>query len=273
MTTDEDAAAAGSDIEDRTAGDPASSTAATAPGALSPRAARGGTLRVVGTVVAIAVVAAAATIVWARLPAGAPPAAAEQEVPSTLSDGRRLPEAPDAVAAAIGLPVVLTERLDPPGDIATGCEMDPRSVVGGHVTPDHATLLARTDNPPMSAEVMADPTTGGPLNVACVSGWNDGAWQRLGLSAVPVRGPESRFPAWMCCDTSGDSIIFHVLNVRPRAAWLLEDKGHYALAYDVAGLDATGVVAGVSPTGVEGSAHVWWVDRDGEIVGETYQGG
>lgn len=268
MTTDEDAAAAGSDIEVRTTEDPASSTDAT-----PPRTARGSTLRMVGTVVAIAVVAAAATIVWARLPAGAPQAAADQEVPSTLNDGRRLPEAPDAVADAIGLPVVLTERLDAPGDIATGCEVDPRSVLGGHVTPDHATLLARTDNPPMSAEVMADPATDGPVNVACVSGWNEGAWRRMGLSAVPVRGPESQFPAWMCCDSNGDSIVFHVLNVRPGAAWLLEDKGHYAVAYDVAGLDATGVVASVSPTGVEGSAHVWWVDGDGEIVGETYQGG
>jgi hypothetical protein len=259
----------GGDVKDRPADDAAAATPPDDPGRGRPR---NGTLSVVGLIVAVAVVAATATIVLARLPAGTTQAE-RQEVPTTLSDGRAAPPTPEAVAGAIGLPVVVADRLDDAGDIATGCEMDPRTVLGGHVTPDHATVLARTSDPPMSAEIVADPTGSGPLNVACVNGWRDGAWQRISLSAVPARGPESQFPAWMCCDENGNSIVHHVLDVPSDAAWLLEDKGHYAVAYDLAGLHATGIVSGVSSGGTEIAAHIWWVDGDGVIVGEVYRGG
>lgn len=258
----------GGDVRDRAADDAAAATPPDDPG----RRPGTGTLSVVGIIVAVAVMAAAATIVWARLPAGTPQAE-RREVPSTLSDGRAAPATPAAVAGAIGLPVIMSAPLDDAGDVATGCEMDPQTVLGGHVTPDHATVLARTNDPPMSAEIMADPTRNGPLNVACVNRWRDGAWQRMSLSAVPARGPESQFPAWMYCDENGNSIIYHVLDVPPETAWLLEDKGHYAVAYDVAGLDATGIVSGVSSGGMEIAAHVWWIDVDGMIVGEVYRGG
>jgi hypothetical protein len=265
VTADADAP---SDVAEPATDDPAATASTTV-----PRRTRGATLPVVAIIVAVAVVAATATVVWARLPVSAPQADPAQEVPTTLGDERRLPEAPAAVAGAIGLPVLMAQRVDDTTDLAARCETDPQTVLGSHITPGHATVLARTDRPPAGAEIMADPAAGGPLNVGCVLRWSDGTWERIGLAATPTRGPDAQFPAWMCCDPDGESFTFTVLHVSRDVAWLLEDRGHYAVAYDVAGLDATGVVASVTDMGQEVGTHVWWLDGDGVIIGEAYGNG
>lgn len=236
------------------------------------RARRGGALSAVGTIVAVAILAAAAPIIWARLSTADPADASETRAPQALADGRPPPALPAAIAAAIGRTTVGTGRLDDPDAVARGCGLDDADVLSAYVTPDHATVLAATDQPPPDVQWMIDPETGQDTVVACVASWAGDGWRNLGAAALPREGPESRHAAWLCCDASSQPIIHRMLPVREGAAWLLQDHGTHAVAYDVAGLQTVGIAFAGTNDGRTATAHVWWVDADGTIVGEDYLG-
>lgn len=237
------------------------------------RGRRAEAIAAVGLITAIAVVAAAATIIWARLSAAGAEGTTATPVPEALADGRTPPAAPEAVAAATGLPVVVAERLDDPGGMAAGCGLEETETLGAFVTPDHALVLAITGSPPLDAEFMAEVESPGPVYVTCVSTRAGDGWRRTGLAAVPRDRSAAHTPAWLCCDASGRATVHHVLQVHDGAAWLLQDNATHAVAYDVTGLDAAGVASTERGDGTTATAHVWWLDGEGAIVGEAYLGG
>lgn len=231
------------------------------------------TLTLLGVIVGVAVVAAAATIMWARATGqAAPDTPSAQQMPATLDDGRRPPAVADPLARATGLPVVMAARLDGADAALDACGLDAGAGTSGFVTPEHMTGLALMDDPPPDAEVQMERPGDQPVHVTCVQRSSGAGWERIALGALPSSGPDAGYPAWLCCDATGNSIRFHVLDVVPGAAWLLQDRGAYAIGYDVTGLDATGV-ATVDENGMGASEHLWWVDAEGEIVGEGYAGG
>lgn len=75
---------------------------------------RASALRAIGTVVAIALVAAGGFVVFARSQATVEPPSGglNEEVPSALADGREPGTVPDQIAAAVEAPVLAVVRLD-----------------------------------------------------------------------------------------------------------------------------------------------------------------
>lgn len=257
-------------------------------GADGPRRASG--VLACGLVTAIAVLAAAGVVGWARLgshPAtrGAPvPEPIEEAVPETLAGGLELGAVPDAVAAAVDGPVVAARFLDEMPD-GVGCEFLRADFEG---EPDLETLMLTPDKVHVSlvgaSGLFAEGEGGaGRARATCTARWQEGGWHESGGGMGPADQPMAGPTGSSCCDQDGLGTAEATVLAPEGAQWVLQDRGRYHLAYPVPAtravpvswrFPAQGGFGGGFDRGFGGgemvsATTVLFVDEAGEVLGET----
>ena len=257
---------------------------------------RARTLTVIGSMALIAVVAVTAVVVWARV--GAPAAGDEpattgldEALPETLAGGTEPAPVPDEIAAAVDGPVVGAARLDElPDDMLAACvdfievTWDPGSPTTEYalVTPDgvNASLFGQGEvaggfgkgpvgEDPIGIRIRCelDLSGGEPVNRG------GGGYEEV-FPDQPVMGG---FSGSSCCDQNGLATAMAAVDIPDDAAWLLQERGAWFLAYPVDGLDVISVTWRYRENrfgpGGPPQSRVVLVDASGETIAESFVGG
>lgn len=281
----------------------------------APTGPRVGALTAVGTMALVALVVCGGLVIWIRASAGAPAEAddptngfAETEVPTRLAGGLDPGEVPAAIQAAVDGPVLGALRLDDGVDLPQGVDLSgcvgqdafdgEPAVVDGTVTPDGLMVIlegpgrggfadmpvpapAPAPGPSPSPAVSSVPGTGPSeprMRAVCDFQWTEGGgWVGSGGSMGPAddRGFGGGGMGSFCCDADGMTIAATWVTPPTDAAWGLQDRGAYWVAYPVDELDLVSVswryrerrFAPTPPT-----THIQWVDEDGGFLAEENLG-
>lgn len=268
----------------------------------------------VGVMVLIAVVAAGAVLGWAWLrPAGelSEPQVPDEVQPDTLAGGVELGEVPAEVAAAFDEPVIGARLLDEMPEDFHECDfMD----VGWEEEPELEYALATPDGVHISLvglgfvddgmgggfrgggmefegdiavdEFAMDPDDvldGEPQRwrVSCTVQWDGRTWTNGGGSSGPADDPFGGTGGMgsSCCDEHGFATAEAAVRVPDGAAWVVQERGGWWLAYPVSEQRSIPVTwkfrdgrMGMGMGGGGTSTHVVFVDEDGEQFDETWVG-
>ena len=263
----------------------------------TPGRARAGTLTVIGTMAAIAVVSVTAVVAWARLaqPAASEgPAGVEQEVPAVLADGSQPAPVPAAIAAAVDLPVVGAAKLDELSDEMLGACTEGFEGAGdageqGGLRPEYAfvtpdgVVASVTGKGELAEEFGMGPGGEQPTGVRfrCDLQLEEGSVTNRGggggFEPIFPDQPSSGGFSSSCCDEQGLANATATVQVPVDAAWLLHDRGTWYLGYEVGGLENVGVSWRYRENrfgqGGPPMSTVLFVGEDGSIVAETTAGG
>lgn len=243
------------------------------PGTSSGGTSRASTLRAIGTVLVIALVAAGGFVVFARSQAAVEPPSGglNEEVPSALADGREPGTVPDQIAAAVGAPVLAAVRLDELSDGLEDCAAQPGltgepelefavvtpegasvSLIGNASADFQAGFGEPTPAPPTDVPEPPSPAAGEspsePFRWTCGAQWADGEWQVTVGSQGPA-GQSFQGSGGTCCDSAGNAMASAVMTVPEGTAWLVQDREGYRLAYPVEGLQVAAVTWGFGEGG------------------------
>ncbi|HVM00008.1 MAG TPA: hypothetical protein VM324_12015 [Egibacteraceae bacterium] len=235
------------------------------------------------TVVGIAVLVTAGVVAWARLGSGPTTRGAaelsplEEQVPTELAGGVELGDVPDAVADAFDAPVVGARLLDeaPPGATCDFLhhdfdeEPELESVL---VTPE----LMRVSMIGTSSiwEPERAPTR---MRATCTVRWEGGAWIGDGGGLSPADEQMSGLSGSSCCDARGLGTAEALVVAPDGAAWAVQERGGYHLAYPVADSGLVPVSWRFRPTrgafggfggDMASATRVAFVDGKGEVIGE-----
>lgn len=260
----------------------------------APARTRATTARAIGTIAAIAVIAAALVVGWARI-GGAGSASDDDEaagdaLPTTLEGGIEPDEVPRALAKAFDKPVVAATLLTQlPPDVLDTCrshdleweEGDP-TLESAVATPDavHASLVGRTAG--MGEQMGFESTDGGPVRwrVRCTARFEDGEWRTEGGGGIEPADESFEHTGireMSCCDAAGMTTGTAILMAPPEAAWAVQDRGSWYLAYPIAEEHRRVTVTarfregGFGPGGPP-AMHVTYVDKAGEVIGDERLG-
>lgn len=261
-------------------------------GSGTPHKVRAGTLAVVGTMAAIAVVSVTAVVAWARVGpgAGAEVAAPVEEMPTTLAGGNQPQPVPEAITAAVDKPVIGAASLDElPGRMLDACTGD-MGVMWDPGEPDVEYAFITADGLVASVAGQGDVAGGfgmGPggeqpagLRVRCDLELEDGSAINHGGGGYeeifPGQPSSGGFLSSSCCDRDGLARASASLEVPQDADWALQDRGTWFQAYEVGGLSAFGVTwryreRRMGPGGPPVSG-VLFVAGDGTVVSEAAAG-
>ncbi|MGH8930456.1 MAG: hypothetical protein ACRDZO_07430 [Egibacteraceae bacterium] len=231
------------------------------------RAGRSSAVAAVGTMVAIALVAASVFVVTARLvPAGqAPPERAVEQPPTTLADGGEPGEVPATLPDQVQGTVVGVRTSAGPD--APSCDFtmlgagDVPTVQGITVTPEVALL-----------EVVTDPPGVGTQRLACVSWRQGGAWSTVtSMTLDEDSGTISN--GYFCCTEEGRGVAGAVVQVPEGTRWVLQERAGWWLAYPVGEHLAVPVVWDFRESrfgGTTPASHVLYLDGEGEVLDEAF---
>ena len=257
----------------------------------TPARARAGTLVVIGTMAAIAVVSVTAVVAWARL--ADPPseqATGVEDVPTALADGSAPPTLPEVVTSAVDLPVVGAQRLDVLPDHMLGACTDTIEVAWdgspeaeyAFVTADGVVAsLAGDGEVPGGFAVGPGGQQPTGLRVRCDLQLQDGDVINRGGGGfeeiLPGSPPGGGFMSSSCCDENGLATASASLLVPDEAHWALQERGSWYQAYAVDGLTHVGVSwryreRRMGPGGPPVST-ILFLAADGTIISEDSVGG
>ena len=244
---------------------------------------------------AIAVVSVTAVVAWARLgQPGAEPAAAVEEVPAVLADGSPPQPVPPEVAAAVDAPAVGAQRLaELPDHMRDAC-MEHNEITWDPGSPDIEYAFVTADGMTTSLLGTGEVPGGfgrGPrgeeptgLRVQCDLQFDNGRLVNHGGGYEEVFAGMPRHGGFTssCCDGNGLATASAALDVPGDADWLLQDRGSWFQAYEVADLEVVTVTwkyrePRMGPGGPGGPAGpvpspVLFVAADGTVVAETTAG-
>lgn len=252
---------------------------------------RASTATVIGTMAAIALVSVVAVVVWARLGrAGDAGAEAVDQIPTVMAGEFPTGDVPPAVADAVDLPVVGVALLDDvPGDIRQECrdnfgeiswDGEPRQEYA-FATPDgmSSSLIGKGTAPagmfgPGEAEARQ-------FRMRCTASYRDGHWMVDGGGIEPVRangkGEFSTGGGFGCCDENGLATASGSVEVPQGAAWGLQERSGWYLAYPVKAGDNLNVTWKYRENQFGGGgppqSRITFVDEEGGIVDEAFAGG
>jgi hypothetical protein len=271
-----------------------------------------GAVTLVALVAALAVLGWAHLRPGAEAAAGPEPL--DEDVPTALAGGEPLGEVPPALAAAFDEPVVAGRLLDEVPDDFGGCGFEEIVWDEGHPELELAMLspdglyVSRVgtgawdqgvvDGPkpmPMPEERPPDEPAfeDGPseadddsdiddreidrFRVTCHATWERGGWSGGSGSSGPAFGdvPEVGMGGATCCDADGLSTGQTVVQAPDGAAWVLQERGGWWLAYPlderrIASLTwkyREGRFGGGMP-----ATHVLYLDEGGEVIDEAWVG-
>jgi hypothetical protein len=257
---------------------------------------RARTLTVIGTMALIAVVAVTAVVVWARV--GAPDAGdrtvtagVDEALPETLAGGFEPAPVPPEIVAAVDAPVVGAAKLEQlPDDMLAACmdfnevTWDPGSPTTEYavVTPDgvNASLFGQGE---VAGGIGKGPEGEDPIGIRIrceldlrgsgPSNRGGGGYEEV-FPDQPVMGG---FSGSSCCDEDGLATAMASVNIPDGAAWLLQQRGAWFLAYPVEGLDVISVTWRYRENrfgpGGPPQSRVVIVDGAGETIAESFVGG
>lgn len=261
----------------------------------APARARATTTRAIGTIAAIAVIAAALVVGWARI-GDAGSSGDEDEpggdaIPTTLEGGIEPGEVPRALARAFDKPVVAATLLTQlPPDVLDTCqssddleweEGDP-TLESAVATPDavHASLIGRSVG--MGEQMGFESTDGEPVRwrVRCTARFEDGGWRTDGSGGFEPADEgfeHTGIQEMSCCDAAGMTTGTAILAAPPEAAWAVQDRGSWYLAYPIAEEHRRVTVTARFREGGFGrggppAMRVTYVDKAGEVIGEESLG-
>jgi hypothetical protein len=244
--------------------------------------------------------------------AAAGPEPLDEEVPTALAGGEPLGEVPPALAAAFDEPVVAARLLDEVPDDFGGCGFEEIAWAEGHpeleiamLSPDGLYVsvvgtgawdegvvgepmpLPEPEPEERPADVPAFEESAGDgdigdreidrFRVSCHATWERGGWSGGSGSSGPAFGdvPDVGTGGATCCDANGLSTGQTVVQAPDGAAWVLQERGGWWLAYP---LDERRI-ASVTWKYREGrfgggmpATHVLYLDEVGEVIDEEWVG-
>lgn len=233
-------------------------------------------LLALGVMLAVSLVAAGGVLAWARL--AAPAAVAEEgrpglneQLPAQLADGRPFAEVPPEIVAAVQAPVVGAERFDTvPEELAdcAGMPVEDLTFESGFVTADGAIAASTGEAEDFGREGAGD------IRTVCTGRWTGAAWQVDGSTVEELSGGGSGTSSWG--GEGGWMTAMATLDLPEGAAWVVQDRGGYRLAYPVEGLTALplswrfreGPFGGGRPP----ATAVTLLDDEGDVLEETLVG-
>lgn len=253
-----------------------------------PSPPRAGAVPVMLTMAAVATISVAAVVAWARLSTGrtgADPSgqAIVDDVPVSLAGGVEPGAVPDAVVAAVDLPVVGARQLEElPDDSAADCrqhgEFDEEPTLEYAVaTPEGIAASLVGPSSMMGVDIGgggADPPL---LRLRCTVEFSDDRWHGASSSSGPA-GDEvvPSGSSFSCCDARGFATASATIATNPDASWALQDRGSWYLAYPLSDRGWTEVTWTFRENrfgqGRPPSSNVLFVDDTGAVVGETNAG-
>lgn len=186
-------------------------------------------------------------------------------VPETLPNGAALPDVPEPIAAAVARPVLAVgHEEDPQGDLQRcGAEVDwgdPPTLRFSVISPEGLTVALRGE----------EAGTESLVHVTCHARWDGRTWRTW----ASWRGetPDRQTPAGplepVCCREDGLAVAGAEVAAPANAAWALQDRETYWLAYRV---NDDGLVHPVWPAAdgdSEYSPRLLYVDDAGERIAE-----
>jgi hypothetical protein len=252
-----------------------------------------------GAMTLVALVVTGGLVVWMRMPAPAGATRAqvgvEEEVPTTLAGGLAPAVVPAAIASAVDRPVIGASTLEALPDGSEGCGFDlgdDAELERAVATPDGLAVSLIGDAPdgfldgPMprpEPEPAPPPPDTDQAEVGeqaprwretCVLRDRGGRWFSDGGSSGPA---DDRFGGMgtsvLCCDEQGFALATTELHPLDGAAWVLQDRGAYWLAYPVAGADRLTLTwrfreGGFGRAGA--TTYVRWLDDAGGVIDEQH---
>ena len=262
-------------------------------GGTAPR--RAGTARVIGTMAAVALVAVAVVVVSARLGGNSSgEAGVEETVPTTLAGGIAPGPVPQVVTATFDAPVVGAVNLDnPPADAVASCG-ESMGIMWDDGQPEVEYAVATPDGIFLSllgsGETAPDMgmDSGGQIpekfRTTCSAQPDGDGWmsQGGGMEVVFEGEPESEdfagsSSSYSCCDEQGLATASGSVEVPDDAAWALQDRSGWYLAYPTADRPRLVLTWKFRESRFGGGgppqSPVTFVDADGVIVGEGFAGG
>lgn len=250
---------------------------------------RASTLTAIATMAVIALVSVVAVVVWARV--GRSGDAQEEGgdgIPTVMAGDLPPGDVPGAVATAVDLPVVGVALLDEvPGEIRQECadnfgevtwEGEPRKEYA-FATPDGmaSSMIGKGSGPPGMFGPGA--ARAERFRARCTASFRDGHWSVDGGGVEPVgveHGDEFMSGGGFgCCDENGLATASGAVPVPEGAAWGLQERSGWYLAYPVDKLSSLTVTWKYRENGNGGppQSRVTFVAEDGGIVEEAFAGG
>lgn len=185
-------------------------------------------------------------------------------VPTALPDGEPLAEAPAVLRDAFDRPVVLVGSVEDPLDELQLCD--------GQVEWEFAPTLRASVVTPEGLTVAVRGEEGGSealFHVTCYAVWSGRGWESWAswIAEVPDHEVAVGQPEPACCRDDGFALLGREVEAPEQAAWAVQDRGPYWLAFPV---DASGLVHPVWP--VEGDdlapPETVYLDVSGNRLGE-----
>lgn len=234
-----------------------------------------GGLLAVGTVLAIAVLVVSAVVVWARLAEGQGATASptpDEGVPTELAGGYEPGDVPEAVAASRDGPVVGARLLDELPDGVNGC--DP-----GGMEWEAEPVVDKALLTPEGLFLSFDGQTidGQQWRMTCELSWGERGWtpgsSTVGPAQDALRGGLGS--GFSCCDRDGLATATADAFVPEGAAWALQERGEWWLAYPVEDQPRLNLTWRFAPRfggGRSVPTHVVFVDAQGQEISEEWFG-
>jgi hypothetical protein len=229
---------------------------------------RGSTIAAVGTMTAIALVAASAFVILTRLaPVGQRPAASQvEQPPALLADGGRPGDVPVTVPPEVQGPVIGVRNAAQLPDNALACDVpelgDDVKAEGVRVTPEVVLL-----------DVVTDPPGVGTQRLVCIT-WRQGsAWSTVTTVSLDEHGGTIPF-GYFCCSEGGRGVAGAVVQAPEGTRWVLQERPGWWLAYPVGEHLAVPVLWSFqhSRFGAVSApvSHVLYLDDEGEVLDEAF---
>ena len=195
--------------------------------------------------------------------------------PRTLVDGSPVADVPENVTNAVDGPVLGAAVLDAVPDGLAGCGRDMAGEIVWDTPPRPETVLLTTDALHVS---LVGTSTNFMMPAPERAAGEPQRWRLECMSQAPGTGNSGSTlgPAdegggtWStCCDEAGLGVAVARTSAPDHAAWALQDRGGWWLAYPVR--DGSVTVTWATRDGT-GSSWVLFVDADGLVLEETAVG-